>query len=222
MVMPADTSGFMTGYLAGKYPGRLGWLLNACCWRQNPRSEMPWAMDNGAFGAWSNKREWNEAEFYKRALSKWNPPAMWIAVPDVVADRSATIASWHKHAPRLEGKPLAFVVQDGMSAKDVPANAAVVFIGGTDAFKFPTLRGWCADFPRVHVGRVNTERSLWMCHDAGAESCDGTGWMRDPSRNDKLPALIRYLDESTTGKGSQLLMESLLRDAELRKAGREP
>lgn len=203
MVMPAGCSGFLVGWLAATYPSRLGWLLNACCWRQNPRHEMPWAMDNGAFGAWSQKREWDEAGFYAKALTVWRPEPRWIAVPDVVTDRTATLANWEKHAPRLEGKTLAFVVQDGMTAADVPSGASVVFVGGSTEWKWSTVRGWCRDFPRVHVGRVNTERLLWMAHECGAESCDGTGWFRGDKN--QLAGLVRYLQESTTGKQQQEL-----------------
>ena len=166
---------------------------------------MPWAMDNGAYGAWTEQREWDEAAFYSKALFPWHPGPLWIAVPDVVADREGTLASWARHAPQLAGKPLAFVVQDGMTAADVPGSAEVVFVGGTTEWKWRTVRGWCRDFPRVHVGRVNGERGLWQAHEAGAESCDGTGWGRDPSRKDKLPALIRYLDESTNGRRQEYL-----------------
>ncbi len=201
MVMPADNSGFLVGWLAATYPGRMGWLLNATCWRQNPRPEMPWAMDNGAFGAWAQKREWNEAEFYAQALMPWCPAPLWVAVPDVVMDRSATLANWNRHAPRLTDRTLAFVVQDGMTAADVPTGASVVFVGGSTKWKWETVRGWCNDFPRVHVGRVNTERMLWMAHECGAESCDGTGWFRGGP--DRHAALVRYLEQSSNGRRPQ-------------------
>jgi hypothetical protein len=162
-------------------------------------------MDNGAFGAWMHKREWDEAGFYSKATVKWRPAARWIAVPDVVADRAATIAMWHKHAPLLAEFPKAFVVQDGMSSADVPGNAEVVFVGGTTDWKWATVRGWCRDFPRVHVGRVNTERLLWMAHECGAESCDGTGWFRGDKV--QLEGLLRYLRESSIGRRPQMELE---------------
>lgn len=209
----------MVGWLAATYPGRIGWLLNATCWRQNPRKEMPWAMDNGAFGAWIHKREWIETEFYRRALVRWYPPARWIAVPDVVTNRSATIANWKKHAPRLDGFSLAFVVQDGMTAADVPENASVVFVGGSTEWKWSTVRGWCKDFPRVHIGRVNTERMLWMAHECGAESCDGTGWFR--GNKAQVAGLVRYLDESTNGRKQQMMDGILDQAAQAGKDGEE-
>jgi len=58
-----------------------------------------------------------------------------------------------------------------------------------------TLRQWTAAFPRVHVGRVNTERLLWIAHYAGAESCDGTGWFRGDQQ--QLAGLLRYLEKSS-------------------------
>jgi hypothetical protein len=197
IVMPADNSSFMMGWMAATFPNRLGWLLNACCWRQDPRKEMPWAMDNGAFGAMTAKREWDEEAFYSKALIAWRPQPRWIVVPDVVGNREATIESWKRHYPRLKGRKLAFAVQDGMTARDVPDEADVVFIGGGTNWKWQTARLWCADFPRVHIGRVNGEKALWMAHESGAESCDGTGWGRDPSRKDKMPALMRYIEQST-------------------------
>lgn len=117
-------------------------------------------------------------------------------VPDAVGDKEKTLEMWHKHSPALRamGVPLAFAAQDGMTPEDVPADAAIVFIGGTTSWKWRNLRSWTATFPRVHVGRVNTYRLLWMAHKAGAESCDGTGWFRGDKK--QLAGLLRYLDES--------------------------
>jgi len=83
-------------------------------------------------------------------------------------------------------------------------------VGGSTEWKWRTVRGWCADFQHVHVGRVNGERELWQAHEAGAESCDGTGWGRDASRRDKMPALIRYLEQSSAGGRPQMIMPEIL------------
>lgn len=72
----------------------------------------------------------------------------------------------------------------------MPANNAKMIVG--------YLAG---AFPRIHVGRVNTERMLWMAHEAGAESCDGTGWFRGDKA--QLAGLMRYLDDSTNGVRDQ-------------------
>jgi hypothetical protein len=53
-----------------------------------------------------------------------------------------------------------------------------------------TGREWTKHFPRVHVGRVNSRRLLEQAESAGAESCDGTGWFRDPTRTLELESYL--------------------------------
>ena len=209
LVMPTNNSGIQIGYLCGKYPRRLGWLISPAGWRKPP-SWMPYALDNGAFGAWLNKREWDEQAFLDlldRARSHIRP--LWVAVPDVVANAEATKARWPEWSQRIRkiiNVPLAFVVQDGMTVADLPQDADVLFVGGSTEWKWRNLKMWTAAHPRVHVGRVNSERLLWMAHDAGAESCDGTGWMR--GGEDRLEELERYLNLSTRNdKRPQMVME---------------
>lgn len=212
-VMPANNTSMQIGYLAGKYPGRLGLLISPGGWRKPP-SWMPYALDNGAFSAWVNRKEWDEGAFMDLLeLSRRHFHPLWVVVPDVVSDRAATLRSWEKWAPRiLEVEPhvqLAFAVQDGMEPSDVPEDAAVVFVGGTTEWKWRNLRLWTENFPRVHVGRVNSERKLWQCHDAGAESCDGTGWMRGgESRIEELERFLRLTTRSQ--EQGQMIMEAIL------------
>jgi hypothetical protein len=48
-----------------------------------------------------------------------------------------------------------------------------------------------------------------MAHEAGAESCDGTGWFRGDQ--DQLAGLERYLGLSTRNdKRPQMVMEAIL------------
>ena len=210
MVMPSNNSGMQIGYLAGKFPQRLGWLISPDGWRKAP-SWMPYALDNGAFGAWTNGPQWDESAFtsmLEKARSHFRP--RWVVVPDVVADRDATLKMWSKWFPIVKDiiphVPLAFAVQDGMRKEDVPTNADIVFVGGTTEWKWRNLREWTQNFKRVHVARVNSERLLWMADKAGAESCDGTGWMR--GGEDRIEELQRYLEMSTSGdKRPQMVME---------------
>lgn len=212
-MMPSNNSGIQIGYLAGRFPNRIGWLISPDGWRRPP-SWMPYALDNGAFGAWSNNRPWDEGAYMallERARAHARP--LWAVVPDVVTDKEATLAMWDVWAPRvketLPGVPLAFAAQDGMTPKDVPADAEVVFIGGSTEWKWRAARGFCEAFKRVHIARVNSERKLWQCYELGAESCDGTGWMR--GGEDRLEELERFLNMSTRGdKRPQTVMEALL------------
>ncbi len=171
---------------------------------------MPYALDNGAFPAWTNGRAWEPQPWLD--LLGWARQSgqrpLWVLVPDVVGDRAATIAAWHRWAPvaAAYGWPLAFAAQDGMSFDDVPADAAVVFLGGSTEWKWASVSAWCARFPRVHVGRVNTYRWLRVCEDAGAESVDGTGWFR--GRNAQVEGLKQWLREAS-GESARTIQTSL-------------
>jgi hypothetical protein len=162
---------------------------------------MPYALDNAAFGAFKNRTEWNPADFEK--LLAWaarrSRRPLWVLCPDVVGDRAGTLARWAEWEPRLRahGWPIAFAVQDDMTAADVPANADLIFVGGTTRWKWRTVAGWCRDFPRVHVGRVNGERALWLCVEFGAESCDGTGWWNQT--RGRRAQILRFLERFTAG-----------------------
>ena len=187
IVMPSNNSGFAAGRLFGMFPDRLAHLQTVDSPRE-PHSKIPWALDNGVFGAWQQGRQWDEEPFYRflELYSAWNP--LWVTVPDWVADRDKTLRLWESHYPAVSsfGVPLAFVVQDGMTVGDVPQEADIVFIGGSYTWKWRTLPMWADAFERVHVGRVNTRRLLEQAESVGAESADGTGWFRDPKRTQDL------------------------------------
>ena len=205
IVMPANNSSMHLGWLAGQFPGRIGWLLSPGGWRR-PHRWLQYAFDNGAFAGFDEEAFLHMvrnayAQLQVRALSH---APRWLLVPDVVANREATLAMWARWAPELRafGWPLAFAVQDGMTQADVPADAAVIFVGGSTEWKWETMWQWCQDNERVHVARVNGYRGLWDCDDAGAESTDGTGFMRGDQ--EQLAGLERYLHESTTAGRRQV------------------
>lgn len=200
IVMPADSTGIRMGYLCGRFPGRVGHLFTPRAGRKppGPFPFAPYAMDNAAFG--KTEDQWSESDWIKMMdwakLSGQDP--LWALVPDVVGDRARTLLRWDKYAPVASqyGWPLAFAVQDGMTAADVTSDASVVFVGGTTEWKWATVGRWCREFPHVHVGRVNTYRHLWICHEAGADSVDGSGWFRDV-QGKQSRGLMAYLQEST-------------------------
>ena len=203
--MPANCSGTRVGILAERYRQsevRLGWLYNALTDAGRMiLPEMPWALDCGTFPAWSKGECWRHRAFYDgmdrlhpRWLSAMHRPR-FVVVPDWPTDRERTLRRWAAHAPRVQryGLPLAFAVQDGMTPADVPPEAEVVFVGGSTEWKWRTVPTWCAAFPRVHVGRVNSYSALRTAAEAGAESCDGTGWFRGDQR--QLAGLLTFLRE---------------------------
>lgn len=197
MVMVSNLSGGGMHYLAGKYPGRIGHLYSPDGWR-NPVKWLPYALDNGAYTGFDETAFFKMLDRAKLAAIK----PRWVAVPDVVGNRAATLESWQTHWQRVAdyGWPLAFVVQDGMTPNDVPDDAAVVFVGGSPVWKLQTLHEWPAAFDRVHVGRINTDRLLWICHDLGIESVDGTGWWHDK----QFAQLEKYLETATLARKREI------------------
>lgn len=181
--MPADNAKWPVHFWQGLYGG-LGHLYSPNN-TKGPYPHLPYALDNGAFPAWTKGLPFDTAAWL--GMIQWateqSIQPQWVLVPDVVTNKTKTIESWHHYVPILRAyydsdMPLAFAVQDGMEPRDVPKGAGVVFIGGSTDFKWRTLETWCRYFPRVHVGRVNSLKGLVACSNAGAESCDGTGWFR--------------------------------------------
>lgn len=190
LIMPANGTHSWAHYWAGRMPGSMGRIFSPGGQR-HPVPWLPWALDNGAFTGFDERR-W-------LALLDWSdgkhPRPLWAACPDAVGDCVATKAMWTRYNGEIiaHGIAPAFVVQDGAEAADVPDDAAVVFVGGSTKWKESTLDYWCARFGRVHVGRVNGYRMLRRCADAGAESCDGSGWGRGDQN--QLDGLFRFLEE---------------------------
>jgi hypothetical protein len=197
LVMLANNTGIRTGYLAGRFPGSVGHLYSPGAQR-GPYPFIPYALDNECFGAFKNRKEWDESRWL--ALLEWakisGQKPLWTLVPDVVGDRLRTLRRWDIYAPKAKryGWPLAFAVQDGMTSPDVPKDADVVFVGGTTEWKWRTVALWCSTFQRVHVGRVNEYDKLRLCEKLGAESGDGTGWTREPNGRQER-GLIAFFEE---------------------------
>jgi hypothetical protein len=205
--MVSNNAGGLVHYLAGRYPGKIGWLIGTNCWKE-PRRWLPYAIDNGKFSAWGKdqafggnvdmgKVEWTEELFFnlldRCVLCRYKP--LWVSVPDEVGNPEQTLYLWDLYEKRIRdyGWPLAFVVQDGMSPKDVPKSAEVVFLGGSTEWKWRNAALFGAVFPRIHVGRVNWVDKLEFCDRLGAESCDGTGFFRggeDCQQSEQLQEFI--------------------------------
>jgi hypothetical protein len=202
--MVTNSCAAYTHHWATAYPDRLGHLYSPGGQR-GPWRWLPFALDSGAWSAHLNGTPFDGDAY--RALLEWGagaqsglPPKrqapLFAVVPDVVSDREGTLESWNRWAGEVAAynfRP-AMAVQDGMTPDDVPAEAEVIFVGGSTAFKWSTMETWCNAFPgRVHVGRVNTYKRLRQCQDAGAVSCDGTGWFRGDK--EQLGGLYRWLRE---------------------------
>src|SRR6185436_6703972 len=126
MVMPSCHSEPSIHYWAGKYPGKLGWLIGPRDWaRKKVRAWLPYALDNDAFTSWTSGRPFDVEAWRKHLKSarRSGQRPLWVLVPDKVADRKGTLEYWDIYADEAAqfGWDLAFAVQDGMSPSDVPA-----------------------------------------------------------------------------------------------------
>lgn len=210
MMLLCGQTNSIWSFWAGRYPGSVGFLISPSYYKRvQPKKFMPFVLDNGAFEAWNQKKPW-DISAWREMLSfvrMTGLKPLWAAVPDVVANRKATIANWPIYRDYITslGWPAAFCVQDGMTPADVPEDTDVVFVGGSDKWKFPSLKIWVSHFPRVHCARVNAPEMIESCELLGCESIDGTGWFRDPSRPDKLPMIEAFIEGHRTHSYQQSL-----------------
>ena len=193
MMLMCGQSNPVWHYWAGIHPGKVGVLVGPSYHKKlKMRKWMPFALDNDAFIAFSKKTTWDV--FKWREMLQWakmvGQSPLWCLVPDVVANKEKTIQNWKSYSGEAAdfGWPLAFAVQDGMTHKDVPKDADVIFVGGSDSFKYRSLPMWTEHFQRIHVGRVNEVAALQICERLGAESADGSGWFKDTRRMEALEA----------------------------------
>lgn len=139
----------------------------------------PWAADNQAF------TQGFKPDVYFQwlvTMEKHRESCLFVTVPDVVGDASATLESWHKWRPRFDGWSLAFVAQDGSEVGDIPADASALFIGGTTEWKesagaIAMIKAGQERGLHIHIGRVNWARRyrLFSVLKGSHEfTCDGT------------------------------------------------
>jgi hypothetical protein len=194
MVMPANSGKAVVHYWAGRYRGLVGHLYTPSGFR-GPFEWLPYVIDPETFAPWINGTAWEPAPFIAllERLARLDQAPRWVIVPDSPGNRDGTLRMWDAWRDRVAayGWPLALAIQDGMT----PADAAdcgpdVLFVGGTTSWKRAQLRHlheWRRVCHRVHVGRINGPRWLWLCAEQQVESCDGTGWFRgDPVQTQGL------------------------------------
>jgi hypothetical protein len=151
-----------------------------------------WALDNGRYisflqRARGEKDTWSFDDWYNmvlwashvkplRRLKFPSTKPQWGVVPDIVGDPKGTREEFYRYKDYLveAGIPLAYAVQDGAKPSDVPSGVEVVFVGGSKNWKWDTAEMWCKEFPRVHIGAVNSLDGFILSAQYGAESVDGS------------------------------------------------
>jgi len=144
-----------------------------------------YALDNGAWTAFQRGEDFDVPAF-EQAVAWGASGADWVILPDIVGGGMESLRFSMEWAPRLQGVcPLMLAVQDGMGPEDVRALVGPgvgVAVGGSTQWKEDTAGTW-GRLARergaaLHVLRVNTARRIRLCHDAGADSFDGTSASR--------------------------------------------
>ena len=164
---------------------KAGWrvLLTPKDLGRRPHSGIPFALDNGAWTAFQQKRPFDDARFL-RLVESHGAMADFVIVPDIVAGGTKSLDFSLSWIPRLRHlRRLLLPLQDGMTVerisdvlRDHPRLG--LFLGSSTEWKLKTMYSWgvvaCASRRYYHVGRVNTMRRIRLAAEAGADSFDGT------------------------------------------------
>jgi hypothetical protein len=165
----------------------------------------PYAIDNGAWGAYASNREWDAGAFLDLA-AELGEGADWVAIPDIVAGGLESLRrseEWKNHLRYLLPETrLLLPVQDGMAPLDVASlidDNTGIFLGGSTEWKLDTLPSWgewCEERDvYFHVARVNTVNRIEKCANAKAQSFDGTNLSKYASNSERLQ-WARYCNPS--------------------------
>jgi len=169
--------------------GQLGWIDTPKQANIRP-SNVTWCADNGCYTGGTN---WKPDHWWSW-LQRHAPHAEQCAfatAPDVLGDAAATLDRAAPWLPRIRqlGYPAGYVAQDGITDTSIPWDSFdVLFIGGTDAFKFSadaitTAAQAKARGKWVHCGRINSLRRWRIAAAIGCDSADGTFLKYAPDQN---------------------------------------
>lgn len=148
--------------------------------RTTAAEDFVWAADNDCFQGLKEDAYLNMLRVIEDL-----PGCRFVTVPDVVGDHQTTRMLWDAWAPLVSSiQPAAFVLQDGVSTREVPwGELAAVFIGGSTEFKLGPEAARLAREAKergkwVHMGRVNSEKRFKYALSIGCDSVDGSSWAR--------------------------------------------
>lgn len=163
-----------------------GRLISTTSWK-NPKPGLPWALDNGAFGAWRHGQPFPEEAFLKTlAKVPREQPPFFAVCPDKVAAGAESLRfsrAWRRRLDVLGygWLPWYLAVQDGMTVPQIRRELATgrwagLFVGGTMKWKRATAAAWVdlahAHGLKCHVGRTPQLKDLVWAERIGADSCD--------------------------------------------------
>lgn len=161
----------------------------------DPKHFSYFAIDNGAYSAFVQGKEWNGTAYEKylaKLLSKGNPD--FIVTPDKVAKGKESLFFSLVWNDMLRNKypdvAQYLAVQDGMTVQDVEPSLDLrrfdgIFVGGTLDWKYKTAEGWINLAHRYgvpcHIGRIGTKNKIRWAMTIGADSIDSSSWAQNDS-----------------------------------------
>jgi len=153
-----------------------GTIVTPSSYREPPETR-EWAADCEAY---TGRFKWERFSPWLDSMEPYRELCLFVTVPDVVADATATLEMWDRYADLMGDGwwPLAYVAQDGCESLEMP-EAAALFVGGTTEWKLSAasrdvIGEAIARGMWVHIGRVNTVRRIRYAWTVGADSVDGT------------------------------------------------
>lgn len=177
-----------------------GWHLLVSATGVHRTEGFPYALDNGAWTAHQQDRPWDRVAF-ERLIDALGEDAEFVIAPDIVGGGARSLARSIAWLPTLRVATRGLVlipVQDGMQAAELRPYLnewTGIFLGGTTGWKLATMKAWGVLAREAdcyfHVGRVNTQKRIRMCQEAGAHSFDGTSVSRFAVTLPQLDAAIR-------------------------------
>lgn len=157
-----------------------------------------YALDNGAWSAFTSGQPWDERAFVAM-VERYAAGADWVIAPDVVAGGLDSLRLSERWLPWLSDRcrRVLIAVQDGMTPADVAGlvdDRIGIAIGGSTEWKVSELgRGTWAGLPCWrHALRVNTVRRIALC--AGLDSFDGSSPTRFAVNTARLSGAAAQLD----------------------------
>jgi hypothetical protein len=166
--------------------------------------EFPFILDNGAYGAWRNKTEW-DGDAFMRMVDKVEAAGRtpdFVVLPDIVGGGARSIElsiSWIDRLP--PGWPKALASQDGQTFQELMfamslSGVSVWFLGGTNAHKL-MARDYCKAAHRLgkkfHFARCSTLERLDFAMHIGVDSVDTVNPLNDKTR------FCQYIDAWENG-----------------------
>lgn len=179
----------------------VGWRLLVSAKGALRTEGFPYALDNGAWSAYTQGHPFDEPAFAK-ALSKLGGGADWTVIPDIVAGGAASLEMslrWMRTVLDGCGRGM-LAVQDGISVEDVRGfigDRVGIFVGGSTEWKLNTMAQWGELAHELgawcHVGRVNSAKRIALCQSARVTSFDGTSATRFAKTIEPLNNAVRQM-----------------------------